>query len=94
MLLGGMLMVKTGVSDHQQVGYTSRRGAWCCYHLGGGVGSSPANSPPPEEVASDGLDMAALIHHEEELELGEDFFMWPRPTNPHEALFVVDNTTE
>lgn len=38
--------------------------------------------------------MAALVRCEEELEQGEDFFMWPCTRNPHEALFVVDDAAE
>lgn len=60
----------------------------------GGAGSSPAAGPSPEEVAYDGLDMAALVLHEEEHKQGEDFFMWLHPTNPCEALFAMDDVTE
>ena len=38
--------------------------------------------------------MAALVHHEEDSELGEDFFMWPHLMNSDEALFVVDDVAE
>jgi hypothetical protein len=31
---------------------------------------------------------------EEELDLGEDSFMWPHPTRLGEALFVVDDMAE
>ena len=30
----------------------------------------------------------------EELELGDDFFIWPHPMNSGEALFVVDDVAE
>lgn len=53
------------------------------------MGSSPTTGSSLEEVTSDGLDMAALFLHEE-LKLGEDLFVWLHPTNPHEALFMVD----
>lgn len=36
----------------------------------------------------------ALSLHEEDLELGEDFFIWPHPTNPSDAPFVVDDVTK
>ena len=38
------------------------------------------------------MSVVASIHHEEELDLGEDFFAWPHPTNSGEALFMVDDT--
>lgn len=58
------------------------------------MGSLPTASHPPKEVASDGLGMAALMHREEELTLGEDFFMWLDPMNSHEALFMLDDEAE
>lgn len=45
-------------------------------------------------MASDGLDMVALSFRYDDLELGEDFFMWPQPMNYGEALFVVDDEVE
>jgi hypothetical protein len=38
--------------------------------------------------------MSALSFYEEDLELGEDFFIWLHPTNPRKALFVVDDASE
>ena len=35
-----------------------------------------------------------LSFREEDSELGEDFFVWPRPTDPRKALFVVDGVVE
>ena len=40
------------------------------------------------------MRVAALVHHEEDSELGEDFFMWPHLMNSDEALFVVDDVAE
>ena len=47
----------------------------------GDMDSSSAASPPPEEVATYGLDGIALILRMEELELGGYFFTWPQPLN-------------
>ena len=51
-------------------------------------------APPPEEVATDGLEGTTLVLHEEDLELGGEFFAWSHPTNPSKALFMVDDATE
>ena len=58
------------------------------------MGSSSTTGPSPAEVAFNGQDMVALSLQEEDLELGEDFFIWPHPTNSSEALFVVDDAAE
>ena len=58
------------------------------------MGSSSVAGPSPTEMASNGLDVVALSLHEEDLELGKDFIIWPHPTNPSEALFVVDDATK
>lgn len=47
--------------------------------------------PSPEGAAASGPDEMALAPCREELELGEDFFIWPNPIDPHKALFMVDN---
>ena len=47
----------------------------------GDMDSSSAASPPPEEVATYGLDGIALILCMEELEQGGYFFTWPQPLN-------------
>jgi hypothetical protein len=41
-------------------------------------------------MTSDGLAMVTLSFHEEDLELGKDFFILPHPSNSGEALFMVD----
>jgi hypothetical protein len=38
--------------------------------------------------------MLALSFREEDLELGEDFFIWLHPTDPGKALFMVDDASE
>ena len=48
----------------------------------GDTDSSSAAGPPPEEVATYGLDGTTLILRMEELELGGYFFTWPQPSNP------------
>ena len=62
--------------------------------LEGGVGSSPATGPSPTEVAFDEWAMVTPPLHEEDLELGEDLFVWPHPTNSSEALFMVDDVAK
>ena len=46
------------------------------------------------EVASDDRAMMTPSLREEDLEVGEDFFIWPHPMNSSEALFVVDDVAE
>ena len=50
--------------------------------LEGDMDSSSAASPPPEEVATYGLDGTTLILRVVELELGSYFFTWLHPSNP------------
>jgi hypothetical protein len=38
--------------------------------------------------------MVTPVHHEEEIDMGEDLFVWPHPTNSGKALFMVDGTAE
>ena len=38
--------------------------------------------------------MSTLSFHEEDLELGKDFFVWPHPTDSGKALFMVDGVAE
>ena len=46
------------------------------------------------EVIFNGPAMSTLSFHEEDLELGEDFFIWPRPMDPRKPLFMVDDASE
>jgi hypothetical protein len=62
--------------------------------LEGGVGSLSATSPPFTKVIFDGLAMSTLSFREEDSDLGEDFFVWPHPTDPGKALFMVDDAFE
>lgn len=41
-------------------------------------------------VTSDRSTMVTLSFHEEDLELGKDFFILSHPSNSSEALFMVD----
>jgi hypothetical protein len=38
--------------------------------------------------------MSTLSIREEDSKLGEDIFVWPHPTDPEKALFVVDGVAE
>lgn len=75
-----------GQPDHRQ---TQRHS-----FLGGGEGSSTAIGPSSKKVASGGLNMVTPVRHEEEIDMGEDLFVWPHPTNSGKALFMVDGTAE
>ena len=46
------------------------------------------------EAISNGPAMLTLSLHEEDLELGEDFFVWSHPMDPRKALFVVDGVAK
>ena len=60
----------------------------------GGVGSSPVVDPPFVEVMSNGPTMSAFSSREGDLELGDDVFIWPHPTESGKALFTVDDVAE
>jgi hypothetical protein len=45
-------------------------------------------------VTSDGSARVILSFCGEDLELGEDFFIWPHLMNSSEALFMVDGVVE
>jgi hypothetical protein len=62
--------------------------------LEGGAGSLPAAGPPFTEVIFDGPAMSTLFFHEEDSDLGEDFFIWVHPMDPVKALFMVDDASE
>jgi hypothetical protein len=38
--------------------------------------------------------MSVVSFYEEDSELGEDFFIWPHPTDPEKAIFMVDDASE
>ena len=59
-----------------------------------GAGSSPAAGPLFAKVISNGPTMLTLSFREEDLELGEDFFIWPYLMDSGKALFVVDGVAE
>jgi hypothetical protein len=42
----------------------------------------------------DGPTMSTVSFCEEDSELGEDFFVWPHPTDPEKALFMVDDASK
>ena len=46
------------------------------------------------EVISIGQAMLTISFHEDDLELGKDFFIWPHPTYSSKALFVVDGVAK
>ena len=46
------------------------------------------------EVIFDGPSLSTLSFHEEDLELGEDFFVWSHPMDPRKALFMVDDASK
>ena len=45
-------------------------------------------------MSGSGADGLALALHGEEVGPREDPFTWPHPMDPHEALFIVDDTVD
>lgn len=59
-----------------------------------GVDSPSAIDPPLTGASADGADGLALALRGEEVGPSEDPFAWPHPTDPREALFMVDDIVE
>ena len=62
--------------------------------LEGDAGPSPIAVPLFVDVVFNGPAMSTLSFCEEDSEPGEDFFIWPHPTDPGKALFLVDGVAE
>jgi hypothetical protein len=59
-----------------------------------GANSSSAIDPLFAGATADGADGMALVLHKEEVRPSEGSFIQLHPTDPHKALFMVNNTTE